>query len=120
MSRKPDAGWYPDPDNDNLLRYFDGKRWSDETKRAPTGSASMDAKGLASFQRRREILENLKQTGGKYAKPFEKGELASLSLFGGDWNDYAQIVMNMLLVDTMLNVERELVKLNEALQSRSI
>lgn len=118
MAEKADAGWYPDPENETKLRYFDGKRWTDETKAASTGSAAMDGRGLASFQRRRDILENLKQTGGKYAKPFEKGELASLSFFGGDWNDYAQIVMNMVMVDTLLNIERELVRLNEGMGQR--
>lgn len=115
MARNPDPGWYPDPEDSQLMRYFDGKRWTQETQVAPTGSEAMAAAGIATFQRRREILENLKNAGGKYAKPFEKGALANLSFLGGDWNDYAQIVMNMVTADTLLNIERELVKLNENL-----
>lgn len=26
------AGWYPDPSNPNLLRYFDGQTWTQATK----------------------------------------------------------------------------------------
>lgn len=34
------AGWYPDPDDPNTQRYFDGAAWTDQTMptAAPTGS----------------------------------------------------------------------------------
>ncbi|MEB3030702.1 DUF2510 domain-containing protein [[Mycobacterium] nativiensis] len=35
-----DADWYPDPDNPELLRYFDGESWTEATRplAAPPGS----------------------------------------------------------------------------------
>lgn len=63
---------------------------------------------LADWQQRADILQSLKETGGKYAKPFEKGKLKSTSFLGGSWNEYAQIVLAMVMADTMLEIEAEL------------
>jgi len=113
MAKTPEAGWYPDPENPDMTRYWDGKQWTDARQAAPKGAATMDGRGLASFSVRRDILSNLRDTGGKYTKPFERGQLANLSILGGDWNDYAQIVMNMVIADTLMNIERELTIIRE-------
>ena len=63
---------------------------------------------LADWQQRADILESLKKTGGKYAKPFDKGKVAGVSFLGGDWNDYAQVVLTMVVADTLLEIEQTL------------
>ena len=63
---------------------------------------------LASPAGKREILNNLRNSDKKYRKPFESGNLAMLNLLGGDWNDYAQIVVNMLIADSLTNIEEAL------------
>lgn len=32
----PDAGWFPDPQNADRLRWWDGRMWSEATQAAPT------------------------------------------------------------------------------------
>lgn len=66
----------------------------------------------SSPEQRAQILEALKQSNGKYAKPFEKGKMATLSVFGGNWEQYAEIVVSMVIADTLLNIETQLANLN--------
>ena len=62
---------------------------------------------LASIRKKREILAMLKE--GKYAKPFEEGRFAFVSLIGTqDWQDYASLVLQMIEIDTLLNIEEKL------------
>lgn len=37
MSPTPAAGWYPDPERDEqgLIRYWDGSKWSEQTRERP-------------------------------------------------------------------------------------
>ncbi|TDP85637.1 hypothetical protein C7957_1406 [Halanaerobium saccharolyticum] len=62
---------------------------------------------------KRKILFNMLRKGNKYSKAFEKGEVSSFNILGGDWNTYAQNVLNMVMVDTMLNLEEKLDKIIE-------
>jgi hypothetical protein len=72
------------------------------------------ALGLASMEVRRSILAMLKQ--GKFAKPFEEGRFAYISLIGtSDWEDYANVVLHMVQADTLLNIEEQLAELLERL-----
>jgi len=63
---------------------------------------------LATPERKRQILSWLKSSAGKYAKPFDKGNLSILNVFGGSWNEYAEIVMSMIIADTLLDIHDEL------------
>jgi hypothetical protein len=82
-----------------------------ETKKS-LGVTSLS--GLASMDVRRSILAMLKQ--GKFAKPFEEGRFAYFSIVGtADWEDYANVVLQMVQADTLLNIEEQLADLLERL-----
>jgi len=55
-----------------------------------------------------------KEANSKYAKPFEKDRLAVLSVMGGNWEEYGQVVLQMAMLDTLLSIEEKLGKLTEA------
>lgn len=69
---------------------------------------------MATIESKRAILQNLRRAG-KYDKPFRQGNLAALNVLGGDWNDYAQVVFSMMTVDTLLNIEASLKRLEDRL-----
>lgn len=46
-----------------------------------------------------------KEANSKYAKPFEKDRLAVLSVMGGNWEEYGQVVLQMAILDTLLSIE---------------
>ena len=54
---------------------------------------------------RARILEMFKRSNPKYAKPFEKDQLAQVSIMGGNWEEYGQIVLQMAVLDTLLSIE---------------
>jgi len=126
MTKAPAKGWYDDPDQPGGLRYWDGNAWTEERRPAagrpmpppPPGPApavgASTVQGIASIEVRRAILQGLRDgdAGGKFRKPFDKGQLAALNILGGDWNDYAQIVLNMMIADTLLNIEERLARLD--------
>jgi hypothetical protein len=58
---------------------------------------------------RARILQMFKRINPKYAKPFDKDRLAVLSVMGGNWEDYGQVVLQMAILDTLLSIE-ELLK----------
>jgi hypothetical protein len=62
----------------------------------------------SSPETRANILEMFKRGNAKYAKPFEKDRLAMLSVFGGNWEEYGQIVLQMAILDTLLSIEEKL------------
>jgi hypothetical protein len=70
-----------------------------------------------SREQKQAILQSVIDGGGKYAKPFQKGKLAGVSLFGGNWDEYADIIFSMIMVDTLLNIEAQLADLNAKLAS---
>jgi hypothetical protein len=61
---------------------------------------------LADWNRRAQILQHLRGSDGKYAAPFDKGKLKSFSLLGGTWDGYAAIVVQMVIADTLLEMEK--------------
>lgn len=72
---------------------------------------------VASLEARRRILRQLVDKGGsKYKTPFTTGSLASISFAGGTWNEYADVVLDIVMADTMLNVETQLGRVIELLE----
>lgn len=67
---------------------------------------------IASLEDKQQIIQAPKDTSGKYSKPFEKGKMARTSVFGGNWEEYAQIIMAMVSADTLLDIQAELQQLN--------
>lgn len=61
----------------------------------------------SSADTRRQILEAVAASNGKYAKPFDKGRMSVLSLFGTEsWSEYGQVVLQMAMLDTLLSIEQ--------------
>jgi hypothetical protein len=69
---------------------------------------------------RANIIEAIKRTNSKYAKPFERGQMASMSFAGGGWENYAQVVLLMVIADSLLAVESQLGEMNARLGAQSI
>jgi hypothetical protein len=60
---------------------------------------------------RERILAMFKKGNSKYAKPFDKDRLAQVSVMGGNWEEYGQIVLQMAILDTLLSIEEKLDRL---------
>lgn len=61
---------------------------------------------------RARILAMIKKANGKYAKPFDKDRLAAVSLIGTEsWSEYGQVVLQMVILDTLLSIEEKLDRL---------
>jgi hypothetical protein len=57
---------------------------------------------------RERILIMFKKANSKYRKPFDKDRLAAVSVFGGNWEEYGQIILQMAILDTLLSIEEKL------------
>jgi Protein of unknown function (DUF2510) len=71
---------------------------------------------IASREDKQQVIEALMRVNSKYAKPFEKGKMASTSFLGGNWEQYAQIVMSMVSADTLLEIDAQLERLNQNIE----
>lgn len=60
---------------------------------------------IASRADKQRAIEALKNASSKYAKPFDKGEMAWVSVLAGDWKEYAAVVMDMIVADTLLEID---------------
>ena len=63
--------------------------------------------GLAPLAVRRQLLTKL-EGHRKFSAPFKSGDLAAVNILGGNWNEYAGVVLDMLIADTLLNIEEQL------------
>jgi hypothetical protein len=58
---------------------------------------------------RRRILEAIAAVNEKYARPFDRGRVASFSLLGTEsWSEYGAVVLQMATLDTLLCIEEKL------------
>jgi hypothetical protein len=63
----------------------------------------------SSLQTRRGILEGIARRNEKYARPFDGGRVAAVSLIGTEsWSDYGAVVLQMAILDTLLSIEEKL------------
>jgi len=61
---------------------------------------------------RRQILIAIAKDSEKYARSFDRGSLATVSLIGTEsWADYGAVVLQMAILDTLLSIEEKLVTL---------
>lgn len=67
---------------------------------------------IASRAEKQQVIQAMKDSNKKYAKPFEKGKMSNFSIMGGNWEEYAAIVMDMVAADTLLEVDEKLERLN--------
>ena len=65
-----------------------------------------------SAEARRQILEAIAKRNDKYARPFDKGKVASVSLIGTEsWSDYGAVILQMAILDMLLSIEEKLDRL---------
>jgi hypothetical protein len=58
---------------------------------------------------RRAILDAIATKNDKYARPFDHGRVAVVSLIGTEsWSDYGDVVLQMAILDTLLSIEGKL------------
>ncbi len=63
----------------------------------------------SSLETRRGILEAIARRNDKYARPFDGGRMAFISLIGTEsWSDYGAVVLQMAILDTLLSIEEKL------------
>ena len=101
---------------------WDGAEWIDVVSETapnvgPGGFEGSPRMGIASLEQKQEVINALKNANKKYAKPFEQGRMASVSIFGGNWESYAQIVMDMVSADTLLEIQGQLETLNRNIET---
>ena len=67
---------------------------------------------IATREQKQQAITALQKMNTKYQKPFEKGQMATLSFMGGNWESYATVVMGMVTADTLLDIDAKLERLN--------
>lgn len=61
------------------------------------------------WESKRKALDWLVNSGKKYKKPFQDGEFAVLSILGSEsWTDYAQVILQIMIADSLLAIEQKL------------
>jgi hypothetical protein len=87
-------------------RIEENARRAEEAARASEAeSAVPQVPARSSPEVRARILQMFKRLNSKYAKPFENDRLAVLSVMGGNWEEYGQVVLQMAILDTLLSIE---------------
>jgi hypothetical protein len=80
-----------------------------ESRGSGSGSGSgSGVGGIGSIADKRRAMEWLKYSDKKYRKPLQTGEMNVTNILGGSWNEYAQVVFSMMILDTLVNIEEQL------------
>jgi len=113
-------GWYPDPTLRHAQRYFDGGKWTAEHAADDGGVATTDPltgpplpEGMRDV--RRGVINSL-ISSGKYKKPLREGTLAGVNLLGGSWNEYADVALSALMLETLLDIDARLEYLTDTIR----
>jgi hypothetical protein len=72
---------------------------------SPAAVPPAPPQGRSAPETRARILEMFRRGNRKYALPFERDRLAVASFFGGNWEEYGSIVLQMAILDTLLSIE---------------
>jgi hypothetical protein len=57
---------------------------------------------------KRSIIANLIISDAKYSRPFKTGTISGFNILGGDWNSFASLIVQLIIADTMLSIDRKL------------
>lgn len=57
---------------------------------------------------RNKIIKSFIDSDGKFRKPFEKGDISSFNIMGGDWNGYANLVLTSVMADSLHSIESKM------------
>ena len=84
-------------------------RYSDSSSVLSPYPAAAAPRFPSSLETRRGILEAIARRNDKYARPFDGGRMAFISLIGTEsWSDYGAVVLQMAILDTLLSIEEKL------------
>jgi len=64
---------------------------------------------------RRGVINSL-ISSGKYKKPLREGTLAGVNLLGGSWNEYADVALSALMLETLLDIDARLEYLTDTIR----
>jgi hypothetical protein len=126
MSDIKEEGWLPDPSDGSRLRWWDGSVWTNHLSRNGTMTKdeltlgelnALETPDRSARRRRRATIETMANTS-KYRKPLREGTFANLNLLGGDWNDYANVALTAMLLETLLDIDERLEAIAVALTHR--
>jgi hypothetical protein len=109
--------WDKGLDGVTILKH-DGTNWIawDKDPQGPQPPDTFPEMSMSSTEERRRLLRMLRLSSAKFNKPLASGVLSQAQL-GGDWNDYVQIVLMMILADTMLDIQKQLADLADSLKT---
>lgn len=93
---------------------------SDKTEQITEEGKETEASIMSiSNDAKQTLLDSLMMGDDKYGKAFREGKLSWFSMMGGNWNEYAEVVLSLAIADTLLSIDRKLDKLLEALSQSS-
>lgn len=67
---------------------------------------------IATREQKQQAIAAIQNMNTKYQRPFEKGQMATFSFMGGNWESYATVVMTMVTADTLLDIDAKLERQN--------
>ncbi len=120
-----DADWYSDPGGAFEHRYWDGNAWTNHVSNDGAQSEdTLDQAALVAFdapaapygdaskrrQPRWRLIETMTRNT-KYRKPMREGTFAATSFAGGDWNEYADVALTAMVLETLLDIDQWLMRL---------
>jgi hypothetical protein len=115
------GNWWSREKDQSIVRWDDAQKawvkWSEGMPDKPPLALMLDF----SPQNKKRIVRSFAASAGeKYSRPFTQGQVALVSFLGTDsWTDYGQIVLQLMLVDSLATLEQQLGELNKRLGQSS-
>jgi hypothetical protein len=113
-------GWYPDPVGKFRDRWWSGSAWTIHV--SLDGEAVEDDSDVSKCeapetnlvrQNAKNLLAYMAQNG-KYANALKRGQLSSVNLLGGSWNEYAETAISALMLQLLVSIDQRLEELVDA------
>ena len=67
-------------------------------------------------QQKQRLIDSLTRGKNKYGKTFQEGKMTEITFLGGDWNTYANVVLSLVIADTLLSIDKKMDQLLEKSQ----